>query len=39
LDNKSISISEMLPAHDQLWLRDAAGQPYTSEFRIVAVCH
>jgi hypothetical protein len=38
-NNKSISMSEMLPAHDQLWLQDAAGQYYTSEFRIVAVCH
>jgi hypothetical protein len=39
VNNKSISVSEMLPAHDQLWLNDAAGQHYTSEFRIVAVCH
>lgn len=39
LDGKTISLSEMLPAHDQLWLNDAAGQQYTSEFRIVAVCH
>lgn len=38
LENKPISISEMLPAHDQLWLQDAAGQHYTSEFRVVAVC-
>ena len=39
LDHKSIAISEMLPAHDQLWLADAAGQRYTSEFRIVAMRH
>ncbi|HEY6660332.1 MAG TPA: lantibiotic dehydratase, partial [Pyrinomonadaceae bacterium] len=39
LNNKRISVSEMLPAHDELWLDDSAGQHYTSEFRIVAVCH
>lgn len=30
-------ISEMLPTPDQLWLHDARGQRYTSEFRMVAV--
>jgi hypothetical protein len=33
----SITISEMYPGHDQSWLPDAAGQRYTSEFRVVAV--
>ena len=32
-----ITISEMLPTHDQAWLQDAQGNRYTSEFRIVAV--
>jgi hypothetical protein len=32
-----VSISEMLPDLDQLWLTDAAGERYTSELRIVAV--
>jgi hypothetical protein len=32
-----ITISEMLPRFDQLWLPDAAQQRYTSELRIVAV--
>ena len=32
-----VSISEMLPAPDQLWLRDAEGNAYTSELRCVAV--
>jgi hypothetical protein len=32
-----VDIVEMLPGPDGLWLSDAAGQRYTSEFRIVAV--
>jgi hypothetical protein len=32
-----VTISEMLPAPDQSWLPDAAGERYTSEFRIIAV--
>jgi hypothetical protein len=32
-----IAVSEMLPTHEQTWLTDAAGQRYTSEFRVVAV--
>jgi Lantibiotic dehydratase, N terminus len=32
-----ITISEMLPTHDQAWLVDAEGQRYTSEFRMIAV--
>jgi hypothetical protein len=32
-----IALSEMMPRHDQVWLPDAEGQRYTSEFRIVAV--
>ena len=31
------SVSEMLPDHRQLWLRDAEGRRYTSELRFVAV--
>lgn len=37
LDDPSVEISEMLPTPDQVWLRDAAGNRYTSEFRVVAV--
>jgi hypothetical protein len=32
-----ISMSEMIPNHEQTWLPDAEGHRYTSEFRIVAV--
>jgi hypothetical protein len=32
-----VHVSEMLPAFDGCWLRDAAGQRYASELRIVAV--
>lgn len=32
-----ISMSEMIPNHEQIWLPDAHGNRYTSEFRIVAV--
>ena len=32
-----ISMSEMIPNHEQTWLPDAHGNRYTSEFRIVAV--
>ncbi len=32
-----ITISEMLPGPDGLWLRDAAGRTYTSELRMIAV--
>jgi hypothetical protein len=32
-----IAVSEMLPAHDRCWLRDAEGRRFTSELRIVAV--
>jgi hypothetical protein len=35
--NAVITVSEMLPNPQQLWLPDAAGQLYTSELRIVAV--
>ncbi|HVG21072.1 MAG TPA: lantibiotic dehydratase [Blastocatellia bacterium] len=30
-----VTLTEMLPAFDQLWLTDADGQKYTSEFRFV----
>ncbi len=33
----SVTVSEMLPDFDQLWLHDAQGQRYTSELRLVAV--
>lgn len=33
----SISVSEMLPAVDELWLLDAAGSFYVSELRVAAV--
>lgn len=36
-DERCITISEMLPTPDQLWLQDAEGQHYTSELRFVAV--
>ena len=32
-----ITISEMYPAHDELWLTDADGERYTSELRLVAL--
>lgn len=32
-----VEISEMVPAPDQLWLRDPDGNRYTSELRLVAV--
>jgi hypothetical protein len=33
----ALGLSEMLPGPGELWLRDAAGEPYTSELRIAAV--
>lgn len=32
----ALDLSEMLPTPDELWLGDAAGGRYTSEFRVVA---
>ncbi|HET6211826.1 MAG TPA: hypothetical protein VFE14_03025, partial [Micromonosporaceae bacterium] len=32
-----VTVTEMLPAPDQLWLTDAGGAPYTCELRICAV--
>jgi Lantibiotic dehydratase, N terminus len=32
-----ITVTEMLPEHRALWLQDAEGQSYTSEFRFVAL--
>jgi hypothetical protein len=37
LSKATVEVTEMLPAMDGLWLRDSAGQCYTSELRIVAV--
>lgn len=34
--DEPITITEMIPTPDQLWLRDAHGHTYTSELRIVA---
>lgn len=34
--HRMVSITEMLPRPDQLWLRDAGGNTYTSELRLVA---
>jgi len=31
-----VTLSEMLPTPEQVWLPDAAGHTYTSEFRMVA---
>jgi hypothetical protein len=33
---EELGLSEMLPGHDQLWLRDAHGLRYTSELRVAA---
>jgi hypothetical protein len=33
----SVSLSEMLPGHDQLWLPDAQGNQYTCELRLVVL--
>jgi hypothetical protein len=32
-----VTVSEMLPTHDQLWLTDHEGRRYTAELRITAV--
>ena len=34
---KTISVSEMLPGPDGLWLGDSAGRRYVSELRLLAV--
>ncbi|MFD3483683.1 lantibiotic dehydratase [Streptomyces sp. NPDC058665] len=36
-DGHRVTLTEMLPRPDQLWLRDAGGSTYTSEIRLVAV--
>lgn len=36
LPDPHLTITEMLPTHDNLWLPDAADQRYTSEMRLVA---
>jgi hypothetical protein len=35
--DKTITVTEMLPAHDDLWLADHKGNKYTSEFRFTWV--
>lgn len=35
--SSTVTLSEMLPAFDQLWLVDAEGRRYTGELRMVAV--
>jgi hypothetical protein len=37
LPDKTISVSEMLPGHDDLWLTDYDGNRYTSELRLTWV--
>ena len=37
LPDKTITVVEMLPAHDDLWLADREGNKYTSEFRFAWV--
>jgi hypothetical protein len=32
----TVTVTEMLPAPDQVWLTDARGQRYTAELRLVA---
>ncbi|HEV7955816.1 MAG TPA: hypothetical protein VGP10_01525, partial [Marisediminicola sp.] len=34
---RKVSISEMYPGPDGLWLRDGEGNAYTSELRCIAV--
>jgi hypothetical protein len=36
-DEATVTISEMMPGMNQLWLPDAEGNRYTSEFRFVAL--
>lgn len=36
-NSDSVSVSEMLPGFDELWLTDSAGNRYTSELRLTAV--
>lgn len=35
-EGKAVSVSEMLPTLDQLWLSDVAGNRYAAEFRLAA---
>ena len=35
--DRPITVTEMIPTHDQIWLPDNAGNQYTSELRMVAV--
>ena len=39
LPDKTITVVEMLPAHDNLWLTDHQGNRYTSELRLIWVDH
>jgi hypothetical protein len=36
-DAAMVTVAEMLPTPDQVWLTDARGVRYTSELRMVAV--
>jgi hypothetical protein len=36
-EEMTVSVSEILPAHDQLWLPDAQGNRYSCELRTVAL--
>jgi len=37
LEDQLITVTEMLPTPDQLWVTDALGQRYTSELRMVGI--
>jgi hypothetical protein len=37
LDDQLITVSEMVPTPDQLWVTDALGQRYTAELRMVGI--
>ena len=37
LDDELITVTEMLPTPDQLWVTDALGQRYTAELRMVSI--
>jgi hypothetical protein len=37
VEGATITVSEMVPGLEQVWLPDAVGQYYTSELRMVAL--
>jgi len=38
-DDATVTVTEMLPAPEQLWLTDAGSRRYSAELRMVAVQH